>query len=325
MSGDLRYILRRLAQLIPTVAGILLASFFLVELSPGDPVTALAGQSGDEAYYARMRERFDLDEPLHVRLASFVGNVAQGELGTSYIHQRPAVEVVLDRLPATLLLAGTSLVISTVVGIAVGAAAANRAGGLLDSAVTSLSLGLYAAPVFWVGLMALLAFGLHLDWVPITGMTSPGSSGTGLARVLDVAHHLALPALVLASQEIAAVARLTRSGLITQLRSDHVRTAVAKGVRRRGVVVRHALRLALLPVITVIGARAGHLLSGAIVVEEIFSWPGLGRLMLRSVQEGNTPVLLGIVLLVAVSVVLANLITDLAYGWLDPRIRFRSH
>lgn len=323
MSGDLRYVVRRLAQLIPTVAGILLISFLLIELSPGDPVIALAGESGDEAYYARMRERFGLDEPLHVRLGSYVANVVQGDLGTSYVHGQPAFAVVLDRLPATLLLAGTSLVISTIVGIALGVAAANRAGGLLDTAVSSLSLGLYAAPVFWVGLMALLAFGLHLNWVPITGMTSPGATDTGLDRWLDVAHHLALPALVLASQEIAAVARLTRSGMIEQLRSDHVRTAVAKGVRRAGVLARHALRLALLPVITVIGARAGHLLSGAIVVEAVFSWPGLGRLMVAAVQDGNTPVLLGIVLLVAVSVVLANLITDLAYGWLDPRIRFR--
>lgn len=324
MSGDLHYVVRRLAQLLPTVAGILVISFLVVELSPGDPVIALAGESGDAEYYAMMRERFGLDEPLHVRLGSYLANVVQGDLGTSYVHGQPAFQVVLDRLPATLLLAGTSLVISTIVGIALGVAAANRSGGLLDTTITSLSLGFYAAPVFWVGLMAILALSLHLGLFPVTGMTSPGGSEGGLAGVLDVAHHLALPALVLASQEIAAVARLTRSGLVEQLRSDHVRTAFAKGARRSRVVVHHALRLALLPVITIIGARVGQLLSGAIVVEAVFSWPGLGRLMRTAVTNGNTPVLLGIVLLVAVSVVLANLITDLAYGWLDPRIRLRT-
>lgn len=324
MSGDSRYIARRVLQLLPTVAGILLVTFLILELSPGDPVTALAGESGDAEYYARMRERFGLDQPLHVRLGSYAGNVLQGDLGTSYIHGRPALEVVLDRLPATLLLAGTSLVISSVVGIALGVAAANRSGGLLDTAISTVSLGFYAAPVFWVGLMAMLAFSLHLDVFPVTGMTSPGASEEGFAGVLDVAHHLALPALVLASQEVAAVARLTRSGLIEQLRSDHVRTAVAKGARRLRVVTHHALRLALLPVVTIIGARVGHLLAGAIVVEFVFGWPGIGRLLVTAVGDGNTPVLLSIVLLVAVSVVLANLITDLAYGWLDPRIRLRA-
>lgn len=324
MSGDLRYVVRRLVQLLPAVAGILVISFLIVELSPGDPVIALAGESGDAEYYAMMRERFGLDQPLHVRLGSYVSNVAQGDLGTSYIHGKPALGVVLDRLPATLLLAVTSLVISTIVGIALGMAAANRAGGLLDTAISTVSLGFYAAPVFWIGLMALLAFSLYLGAFPVTGMTSLGASDEGFAHVLDVAHHLALPALVLASQEIAAVARLTRSGLVEQLRSDHVRTAVAKGARRLRVIGHHALRLALLPVITIIGARIGHLLSGAIVVEFVFSWPGIGRLMVTAVEDGNTPVLLSIVLLVALSVVLVNLITDLAYGWLDPRIRLQT-
>lgn len=324
MSGDLRYVVRRLLQLLPSVAGILLISFLIVELSPGDPVLSLAGESGDAAYYERMRERFGLDQPLHVRLGAYVANVLQGDLGTSYIHGRPALGVVLDRLPATLLLAGTAMVISSIVGIVLGVIAANRAGGVVDAAVNTLSLGFYAAPVFWVGLMALLAFSLHLGLFPVTGMTSLGASEGGFAQVLDVAHHLALPALVLASQEIAAVARLTRGGLIEQLRSDHVRTAVAKGARRTVVVTRHALRLALLPVITIIGARVGHLLSGAVVVELVFSWPGIGRLMITAVQDGNTPVLLTIVLLVAVSVILANLITDLAYGRLDPRIRLQT-
>lgn len=324
MSGDLRYVLRRLLQLLPAIAGILLVTFLVVELSPGDPVISLAGQSGDAEYYARMRERFGLDQPLHVRLGSYVVNVLRGDLGTSYIHGRPALEVVLSRLPATLLLAGTSLVISSLVGIVLGVAAANRSGGPLDTAISTVSLGFYAAPVFWVGLMALIVFSLRFGLFPVTGMNSVGASDEGLARVLDVAHHLALPALVLASQEIAAIARLTRSGMIEQLRSDHVRTAVAKGARRLRVVTHHGLRLALLPVVTIIGARVGHLLAGAIVVEFVFSWPGIGRLMVTAVGDGNTPVLLSIVLVVAVSVILANLVTDLAYGWLDPRIRLRA-
>jgi peptide/nickel transport system permease protein len=319
----LRYVLWRLAQVVPAVAGIVAVGFLLIQLAPGDPVLALAGDSGDEAYYAQMREKFGLDRPLHEQFAAYASNVVRGDLGVSYTHGRPAAQVIAERVPATLLLTVTSLVLSSVGGVAVGVYAAGRQRSRRDAAVTATTLGLYAAPVFWIGQLALLLFGLRLGWFPVQGMTSAARSASTFGQVLDVARHLALPALVLASQELAAIARLTRSELIEELSADYVRTARAKGLSERKVVIHHALRRALLPVVTVIGGRVGHLISGAIIVEVVFSWPGLGRLLLTAMQTRNSPIILGIFLLVALSVVLANLVTDLVYGSLDPRISYR--
>jgi len=318
-----RYVGRRLLQVLPTVAGILLIGFLLLHLAPGDPVLALAGEHGDAAYYAFMREKFGLDRSLPQQLATYVGNVLRGDLGVSYIQGRPVVDVIAERLGATLLLTASALVLSSAAGILLGLLAASRSGGPRDVTVSAGALGLYAAPVFWIAQLALLTLSLRIGLFPVQGMTRPGGAPAGLAGVLDVARHLTLPVLVLASQEIAAVTRLTRIGLIEELASDHIRTARAKGLAERFVVGTHALRRALLPVVTVIGGRVGHLLSGAVVVEVVFGWPGLGRLLLSAMQTRDSPVLLGIFLLVAFSVVIANLLTDLAYGWLDPRIAYR--
>ncbi|MGH9184094.1 MAG: ABC transporter permease [Acidimicrobiales bacterium] len=319
----LGYLGWRLLQVVPTAAAILLAGFLLIHLAPGDPVLALAGQSGDAAYYEFMRERFGLDEPLPEQLVTYVARVATADLGVSFTQGRPVAQIIGERIPATLLLSVTALVISTVGGVALGLFVAARPHGLRDAAVTSATLGLYAAPVFWVGQVAILVLALGLGWFPVQGMTSPGGEATGLAAAADVAHHLVLPVLVLASQEIAAVSRLTRVGLIDEMGRDHVRTAWAKGLSAPRVMVKHALRRALLPVVTVIGGRVGHLLSGAIVTEVVFGWPGLGRVLLGALQARDTPVVLGIFLVVAFAVVMANLVTDLAYRWLDPRIRYR--
>jgi peptide/nickel transport system permease protein len=318
----LRYAARRLAQLIPTCAGIVLVGFLLIHLAPGDPVLALAGQTGDAAYYEFMRDKFGLDDPLHVQLARYAANVLRGDFGTSYVEGRPALELILERLPATLLLTATALVVSTLVGVALGVLAASRPRGTRDIAVSTVSLGLYAAPVFWVGQLAVLVFALALGAFPVQGMTTARSDATGWAALADVAYHLALPALVLASQEIAAVARLARTGLLGELAGDHIRTARAKGVSERVVLVKHGLPRALLPVVTVIGGRVGHLVSGAIVVEVVFGWPGIGQLLLSAMQNRDIPIVLGIFFLVAVTVVLANLVTDFGYAWLDPRIRY---
>lgn len=319
---SLRYVGWRLIQVIPAVAGIVIIGWLLIHLAPGDPVVALAGESGDEDYYAFMRDKFGLDRPLHEQFAAYAANVVRGDLGVSYIRGRPAAEVVLERLPATLLLTVTSLVLSSVVGVALGVLAASRAGGWRDVAVNVGALGFYAAPVFWLAQLALLSFALHIGFFPVQGMSSAAPT-SGLAYVLDVARHLALPALVLASQETAAVTRFTRAGLLEELQRDYVRTARAKGLSRVQALLRHALRRALLPVVTVVGARVGHLISGAIIVEIVFGWPGLGRLLLSAAQTRDSPVLLAVFFLVAFSVVLANLLTDLAYAVLDPRIRYR--
>ena len=319
----LGYVGWRLLQVVPTAAAILLIGFLLIHVAPGDPVVALAGESGDAEYYAFIRERFGLDEPLPEQLATYVGRVLEGDLGTSYLQGRPVTEVISERIPATLLLSVTALVLSSICGIALGGYAATRPHGLRDFTMSGATLAIYAAPVFWVGQLAILLLAAGLGWFPVQGMRSAGSNANGLAAALDVAHHLALPALVLASQEIAAVFRLTRVGLLDELGSDHVRTARAKGLSNRRVMVKHALRRPLVPVVTVIGGRAGHVLSGAIVTEIVFGWPGLGRLLLSSLQTRDTPVVLGIFLVVAFFVILANVGTDLTYRWLDPRVRYR--
>lgn len=317
-----RYLLWRLVQVVPTCAGILVVGFLLIHLAPGDPVLALAGDGGDAAYYARVRAEFGLDDPLPAQLWRYAANVVQGDLGTSYTQGRPALEAITERLSATLLLTTTALVVSTVVGIGLGVAAASRPHGIRDTTISAVSLGAFATPVFLAGQLAVLVFALRLGWFPVQGMTTARASAQGWSHVTDVAHHLVLPALVLAAQEVAAVARLTRAGVLDELGRDHVRTARAKGASGLRVLVKHALRRALLPVVTVIGGRVGHLVAGTIVVEAVFAWPGIGALLVSSVQARDAPIVLGLFLVIAGTVVVANLLTDLAYAWLDPRVRY---
>lgn len=318
-----RYALWRLVQIVPTCAGILLVGFLLIHAAPGDPVLALAGDGGDEAYYERVRDKFGLDQPLVVQLGTYASNVVRGDLGTSYTQGRSALDVVLERVPATLLLTATALALSTLLGVAAGIAAAARPHGARDALISATSLGLYATPVFLVGQVMMLLFALRLGWFPVQGMTTARESYTGLTHVADVAHHLVLPAIALAAQEVAAVARLTRAGLLDELGRDHVRTARAKGAGEARVMIKHALRRAMLPVVTLVGGRVGQLVAGTIVVEAVFSWPGVGGLLVSSVQARDTPIVLALFFVIAVAVVLANLLTDLAYRWLDPRVRYR--
>lgn len=323
MAGQGRYVLLRLVQVLPTVAGVVLLGFVLIHVAPGDPVLALAGESGDAEYYAAVRERFGLDRSLPEQFVAYVRALVVGDLGTSFVHGRSATTLIAERLPATLLLTTSALVLSTIGGMLVGTMSAVRHGRPVDTVLNLSSLGLYAAPVFWLGQLAILGLSLRLGWFPVQGMTSARGGATGVAHVLDVAHHLALPAVVLASQQLAAVSRLTRAGLVDELASDHVRTARAKGVREPVVVLRHALRRPLLPVLTVIGGRVGHLVAGTVIIETVFGWPGVGRLLLASVTARDIPVVLAVFLLVALAVVLANVLTDLAYAWVDPRVRYR--
>ena len=319
----LPYIGRRLLQVAPTVSGVLLLTFILIHIAPGDPIQALASGNGDEDYYAFMRHKFGLDQPLINQLGTYVGNILRGDLGTSYITGQSVSTTIGERLGATLLLTGTAIIVSSIIGIGLAVVASLRSDGALDHATNAASLILYASPVFWIAQLVLLFLSLRLGWFPVQGMNSAGLDAGVLATVIDTAWHLALPAGVLAIQEVTVVARLMRSGIREELGQDYIRTARAKGASESQVVVRHALRSALLPVVTVIGNRIGNIFSGAMVVELIFGWPGLGQLILSSSQTRDTPVLLGIFLLVAFTVVLSNLITDLSYAWIDPRIRLK--
>ena len=317
-----RYLLRRLAQVLPTVAGLVVLNFCIIHLAPGDPVIALGGEHGDAAYYAFLRTRFGLDRPLPDQLLTYVTNVLRGDLGTSFVHGRPVVHVIAERIPATLLLVFTALGLSSVVGVALGILAARHCRGPADAAINAGALLGYATPCFWLGQISLLGLALGTGWFPVQGMTDARTQVFGVAYLIDVLHHLALPAIVLAVGELALTTRLVRTGLLEAFESDYVRAARARGLTEASVV-RHALRNVMLPIVTVIGSRAGMFLSGAVLVEVVFAWPGLGRLLLSSLLSRDYPILLGMFLCISVAVVLTNLIVDLAYAHLDPRIRYQ--
>lgn len=320
----LRFVLRRLVRAAPALATILVVTFVLIQLAPGDAVDALAGAGGDEATNAYLRSYLALDEPLWEQFGAYVANLAKGDLGVSFVQGgTPVAELIGDRLGATLLLVGTALALSSVGGILLGALVARWPNGAFDAAVSTVSLVAYAIPGFWLAQLLVLFFAIRAGWFPIQGMTDARAEYTGMAAVADVAHHLVLPALVLAISETALVARVTRAGLLAEKGHDYVRTARAKGATERRAIIGHALPNALLPVVTVIGTRVGLLFTYAIVTETVFGWPGLGTLLLSASQSRDRPVLLGLVLLVSVSVVVANLATDLVYGWIDPRARRR--
>jgi peptide/nickel transport system permease protein len=316
-----RYLLWRLVQVVPAVAGILVVAFVAVHWAPGDPVLALAGEHGDAAYYAFIRAKFGLDRPLPEQLVVYAGRVVSGDLGLSFVHGRPVAAVIAERLPATILLIGTALAVSTTIGVALGVLAARRAGQPSDLVLRTAALLAHAMPSFWLAQMAAITLAVGTGWFPVQGLTDARHAFTGWRYALDVLHHLALPALVLAASELALTTRLTRTGVLDALATDYVRTARAKGLPEQGVV-RHALRNALLPVVTVVGSRAGLVVTGAVLVETVFAWPGLGQLLLSSIQTRDVPVLLGLFLLASLTVIVANLATDLAYAWLDPRIRY---
>ncbi|MGI8809243.1 MAG: ABC transporter permease [Acidimicrobiales bacterium] len=318
-----RYVVRRLLQVLPAVASILIVTFAIVHAAPGDPLVAVAGESGNQEYFDFMRNKFGLDRPLPQQFATYAGNVLTGDLGTSFAQGQRVTALIAERVPATLLLMGTAVALSTVGGIALGVLAARRPFGPFDLAVSTTALIGYALPVFWLAQLAMLTIAFRIGWFPIQGMTDARADYTGWAHVVDVARHLALPALVLAASEMALITRMARTGILTEIDQDYVRVAQAKGLSATGALVHHALRNALVPVVTVIGTRIGFLFSGAVLVETVFGWPGLGRLVLSAAQARDHPVLLGMVLLVAFSLVLANLLTDLVYARVDPRIRYR--
>jgi peptide/nickel transport system permease protein len=317
---SVRYVARRLALAVPTAIGIVVVAFVVIHLAPGDPVLALSGEHGDAAYYAFIRAKFGLDRPLPIQLVTYLGAVFTGDLGVSFVHGRPVTQVLAERVAPTVLLTGTALLVSSLAGVAFGVFTAQRAHGPTDVAVRSVTLFGYGTPVFWLAQLAVLTLAVGAGWFPVQGMTNPRTPSTGLRHMLDVVHHLTLPVLILAAGELALTTRLVRSGLLDAMATDYVRTARAKGLSTSGVL-RHAMRNTLLPVVTIIGGRLGMLLSGAVLVETVFAWPGLGGLLLSSVQSRDYPVLLGIFLLVSWAVIAANLITDLTYAWLDPRLR----
>lgn len=316
------YVARRLVQAAPLVLGVLVITFLLIHVAPGDPVYILAGEGGSEAYYAEMRARYGLDRPLYEQLGRYLLEVLRGEFGYSFHYQQPVFEVILSRLPATLLLMGTALTLSTVLGLLLGVIAGTRPRTPLDHGITIATLTAYSMPVFWLGQLMIIVFAVGLKMFPVQGMESVRESYTGVRHVLDVLHHLALPAITLGMLQLAQTARLTRTGLLQEMGEDYVRTARSKGLPERKVIFGHALRNAMLPVVTVLGGQIGVLLTGAALTETIFAWPGLGRLLLDATLTRDYPLLMAIFIMVSITVIVANLLTDLIYTMLDPRVRY---
>ncbi|MEO5510885.1 MAG: ABC transporter permease [Longimicrobiales bacterium] len=318
----MRYLVRRLLLVPLTVMAIVTISFIMIHAAPGDPVLALAGEHGDRAYYEFMRERFGFDDPLPTRFVTYASRVLRGDFGNSYVQGRSAAALIAERVPATLLLTASALVLGALVSIPLGLWTARRAGGRWDGFVNFFALTLYSMPLFWVGQMAVVVFAARMGWLPVEGIATAGSDATGIHRVTDLLQHLALPAVVLASHEIAVLTRLVRSGVAQELGRDHVRMARASGLSERVILLRHALPRPMLTVVTVVGTRIGQLFAGALVVEIVFGWPGMGRLLLSALQARDAPILLAFFFLVSCSVVIANLVADVIYAAIDPRIRY---
>ena len=314
--------LRRLALSIPTLLVILVGLFLLLQLAPGDTVDALVAQmgGGDPAMIEQLRQFYGLDASIAVQLGNYFWRLVQLDLGYSAIYAKPVIDVILERLPATLLLMISALSFAFAAGMALGVIAARRVNKWPDTLISTLGLVFYATPSFWFGLMSMVIFAVHLAWLPSGGFGTIGSGLTGIAHVLDVAQYLVLPTITLALGFLAIYLRIMRASMLEVLTLDYVRTARAKGLPEYGVVARHVLRNALLPMVTLIGLQAGTMLGGSVVVESVFALPGLGRLAYESVVQRDLNMLLGIVFVSALLVIVINFIVDIAYLHLDPRI-----
>ena len=330
------FLLRRVALIVPTFFGVTLLAFALIRLIPGDPVENLSGERGmDPERRLRLLHQFGLDQPLYTQYFDYIGNVLRGDLGTSLTTHEPVLTEFLTLFPATFELAFFALIFAILVGLPAGILAAIKRNTVADYAVMGVSLTGYSMPIFWWALLLILLFSVQLGWTPVSGRLAvqfdvPATTGFMLIDTLrsgepgafrSALSHLILPTIALGTIPLAVIARMTRSSMLEVLREDYVRTARAKGLPQLQVVLVHALRNALIPVITVIGLQVGLLLSGAILTETIFSWPGIGNWLIHGVQSRDYPVVQGGILLIATIVISVNLVVDLLYGVINPRIR----
>jgi ABC-type dipeptide/oligopeptide/nickel transport system permease component len=301
------FILRRLLLAIPTLFGVLVVAFLVLQVAPGDPVQAMVGEHADSATVARLRSQLHLDEPLIKRFGIYVGDIAKGDLGHSYITDRPISRDIKERFPKTLQLAGAAMLLAALLGITLGILSAAKPGGFADRFALGLAYVGISFPVYWVGLLLILLFAVTLHWLP--------PSGFGGIKFLI------LPALTLGMRSIAFLARMTRSAMLDALNADFIRTARAKGLREGMITLRHGFRNALIPVITVLGLDFGAYLTGSILTETIFGWPGIGRYVVNAISRRDLPAIQGSVLFLSTVFVVVNLLTDLAYAKADPRVR----
>lgn len=303
-----RYIVRRLLYAVPVMLVVSIIVFGILHIAPGDPATMLAGEDARPEDVAAIKAKYGLDQPLYVQYSVWLADVLHGDLGKSLVTRRAVLAEVTARMPATAELAIASLLVAVTVGMIVGVISATRQYSLMDHGIMIFALLGVSVPVFWLGLMLILLFSVELHWFPT------GGAGTFM--------QLVLPALTLGASSTAIIARMTRSSMLEVVRQDYIRTARSKGLKERVVTIRHALKNALIPVVTVVGIEFGYLLGGAVITETVFARPGLGRLLVSSITSRDFPVVQGTLMLLAGSFVLVNLLVDIVYGYLDPRIRY---
>jgi len=312
-----KYLIRRLLLAIPTLIGVSFFVFLSLRLVPGDPAIALAGELATPEIVAQVRADLGLDDPLHIQYLTYMGRMLQGDMGDSIRSGLPVLDEIELRLPRTLLLTFVSLIVAGMIGIPLGIAAATRPNSLLDTGSMIVALLGVSMPIFWLGLMLMILFAVLIpDWLNLSGpLLPPTGSGTW--------QHMVMPVTALAANSIALQARMTRSSMLEVLGQDYIRTARAKGQHERVVIYYHALRNAMLPIVTIIGLQFGTLLGGAVLTETVFSWPGIGRLLVDSIGYRDYPVIQGTVLVIAIGFVLTNILVDVLYAYLDPRIQYR--
>jgi peptide/nickel transport system permease protein len=314
-----------LLEAVPLIFAVIVLAFVLIHIAPGDPLTYLIGEGSyvSPARLELLRKSFGLDKPLYEQLFLYIWSIIRGDLGFSFTQARPVLLVILDRVPATLLLMVTGLVFASVFGVLLGVVAARKPYSPIDNTILTTTLLGNCVPTFWLGQMLLLVFGLSLRWFPIGGITSITGRYVGFQYLLDVLRHLVLPAITLGAYYLALITRLTRSNMLEVLRLNFIVTARAKGLTERKVFYKHALKNALLPVITVIGLNFALMLGGAVMTETVFSWPGLGLLLYTSVMARDYPTLMGLFIFISSAMILVNLVTDIVYTRIDPRIKLR--
>jgi peptide/nickel transport system permease protein len=322
----LSFVAQRIVKGVIVLFAIIVLNFFLIRLAPGDPAVVMAGEAGasDQIFVAQLREKFGLDRPLPEQLFRYVKGIASFDLGFSFRQQAPVSKLILDRLPATLLLTMSAFAISLLFGILLGGIAARFAGTWADTAIMAAALLFYATPLFWLALMAILLFSVTLDWLPSFGYETVGANYTGFAHVLDVGAHLILPATTIGLFFMATYTRMTRASMLQVNRLDFIKTARAKGLANRLIQRRHVLRNAILPVVSLAGVHSGTLVGGAVLTETVFAWPGIGRLMYEALIQRDYNLLLGVFVVCSAMVLIFNLITDLVYRVIDPRIEIAA-
>ncbi|MFH0887283.1 MAG: ABC transporter permease [bacterium] len=319
----LKFITKRLIFLLPLLIGISIISFFMMHLAPGDPTAMFTDPNTRPEDLARIRANWGLDKPVAVQYFYWLGNFVRGDFGTSLKEGRPVTNVIFERLPATLLLMGTTMVIILLITIPLGVLSAVKKNTLFDHFVTVFSFIGMSIPTFWLSLVLMMAFSLYLGWFPSGGMSDPLLKDPPFyIQIFDVARHMILPILVMVIGGLAGLTRYQRSSMLEVLREDYIRTARAKGLPERTVIFKHALRNALIPIITIMGLSLPDLFGGAFIIETIFSWPGMGRLGVQSIFMRDFPVVMGIVMISGLLIVMGNFLADICYALVDPRIRY---